>query len=348
MDQNKLRNEGVFDLDKVEEPNDLNEVICNLMVNPNLSMLNYFNDFGGIAPDPQLEDGNNEDDCRVISLDGGETFLAMSTHATNHLLESDAKTAVEILISRAVRRMICMGGTPKAITAMLYHINYADPVGCNIASEAKRGIESAAKAYNLQVANAKIRFDYSGELDNLSHTVIVSLMGTLESDGKGNAYQVASSFKEKGNNIFMIGRSSNDLASSEYIEFYHGINHSMLPEFDLNFEIKLYSAIKDLIDLKLVENASPVGRGGLFFSLLRAGWKNALGFDITTDAEVRRDSFLFGEAMGRMIVGVDEENEDEFVDCLLSKKIPFFALGHVTKGEIRIDDESFGFVNKMQ
>ena len=70
-------------------------------------------------------------------------------------------------------------------------------------------------------------------------------------------------------------------------------------------------------------------------------------FTPATDAEIRKDAFLFGEAMGRIVVGVDPKNVDEFVDLMTSLKVPFFALGHVTKGEIRIDDESFGFVDKV-
>jgi phosphoribosylformylglycinamidine synthase len=99
--------------------------------------------------------------------------------------------------------------------------------------------------------------------------------------------------------------------------------------------------------MKLIESASPVGKGGLFFTLLRAAIPNELGFDITTAAETRMDSFLFGEAMGRIIVGVSPENENEFVDALSDMKVPFFTLGHVTKGEIRIDDESMGYIDKM-
>jgi len=38
---------------------------------------------------------------------------------------------------------------------------------------------------------------------------------------------------------------------------------------------------------------------------------------------------------------------DDFVDLMSSMKVPFFALGHVTKGEIRIDDDSFGYIDKM-
>jgi phosphoribosylformylglycinamidine synthase len=30
---------------------------------------------------------------------------------------------------------------------------------------------------------------------------------------------------------------------------------------------------------------------------------------------------------------------------MLKKEIPFLALGHVTKGEMRIDDISFGFID---
>ena len=107
------------------------------------------------------------------------------------------------------------------------------------------------------------------------------------------------------------------------------------------------TAIKKLHKLKLIESASPVGKGGLFFTLLRAAIPNELGFDITTAAETRMDSFWFGEAMGRIIVGVNSEKGDEFVDALAEMKIPFFTLGHVTKGEIRIDDKSLGYIDKM-
>jgi phosphoribosylformylglycinamidine synthase len=99
--------------------------------------------------------------------------------------------------------------------------------------------------------------------------------------------------------------------------------------------------------LKLIESASPVGKGGLFFTLLRAAIPNELGFDITTAAETRIDSFLFGEAMGRILVEVNSEKEDEFVDVLTEMKVAFFTLGHITKGEIRIDDNSLGYIDKM-
>jgi len=335
-----------FDIEQIPEPVKIEEVIYSLMVNPNLTPLNYFNDFSEIVPDPK-KIGSDYDESGIFELEDGTKLLAMTTHALHHHLESDPQKAAEILVSRATRKMVCYGAKPIAVSAMLYHINYSDPNEQFIAAGAKVGLENAAKAYNLKISDRKIRFDFFGEHGAQAPTMIVSILGSLKKDKKGEIKNITQSFKQKGNNIFLIGRISDDISTSDYLEFYHGITDSPLPEFDLNLETKVISSVNSLIENDLILNATPVAKGGIFFTLLRACWLNGLGFDITTAAEVRTDAFLFGEAMGRVVVGVSKEKEDEFVDFMFESKVPFFTLGHVTKGEIRIDDESFGFIDKM-
>jgi len=212
-----------------------------------------------------------------------------------------------------------------------------------IASGAKKGLENAAHRFHLKITDRKIRFDHFKGHGPVPPTLIISMMGTI-----GNRANLTShEFKNKGNNIFLIGRPSDDIGASEYLEFYHGISNSPLPAFNIEAEVHLSEVLLKLHELQLVSSASPVGKGGLFFTLLRAAFPNNLGFDITTDAETRKDAFLFGESMGRIIVDVEAEKEDQFVDVLSEMKIPFFMLGHVTRGEIRIDDESLGFTDKM-
>ena len=334
-----------FEIEQIPEPEKINEVIYSLMVNPNLTPLNYFNDFSDLVPDPK-NIGTDSEDSGIFELEDGTKLLAMSTHALHHHLESDPQKAAEILVSRATRKMVCSGAKPIAISAMLYHINFSDPNEQFIAAGAKMGLENAAKAFNLKISDRKIRYDFFGEHGSQTSTMIVSLLGALSSEN-GSVKKITQSFKKKGNNIFLIGKNTDDISTSDYLEFYHGITESPLPEFDLEFETKVINMVKQLIDKDLVESASPVAKGGIFFTLLRSCWLNGLGFDITTAAEVRTDAFLFGESMGRVIVGVSKEKEEEFVDFMFESKIPFFTLGHVTKGEIRIDDESFGFIDKM-
>ena len=104
----------------------------------------------------------------------------------------------------------------------------------------------------------------------------------------------------------------------------------------------------ELISKNLVQSAHDVSDGGLFITLLESAMPRNLGFDITTDAEIRPDAFLFGEAQGRIVVSVSTSRETHFIDYMVANKIPFTALGHVTKSEIRVDDVSFGFISDMK
>lgn len=337
-----IENKEVFSIDQIEEPNDIHDVVFNLMVNPNLAPVNYFNDFSDEGFELESLVNDDTDDAGVFTIDSGQ-MMAMTTHAFHHHLENDPGTATEILISRAVRRMACYGARPLAVSAFLYHINIADPNGQFIASGAKKGLERAGSRFGLKISDRKIRFDYFSAHGPVAPTIIISLMGCIDNKEKILTHQL----KTKGNNIFVIGRSYNDINSSEYLEFYHGVQDSPLPVFDIDLEVKLQKVMAALIDKEIISSASPVGKGGLFFSLMRAGMPGGLGFDITTDAEIRKDAFLFGESMGRILVGVPKSKVDDFVDLMQGTRLPFFTLGHVTRGEIRIDDESFGFIDKM-
>ena len=331
-----------FAIDQLPEEQDIQDIVFNLMVDPNLAPINYFNDFTEEAIDVSSMSNDENDETGMFCSENGQ-MMAISTHALHHHLDADPQQATEILISRAVRKMICFGAIPEAISSFLYHINIGDPNGQFIAAGAKKGLENACKKFNIKLTDRKIRFDYFSAHGPVYPTIIISIMASIPDKDK----LVTHSFKTKGNNLFMIGKSYDDVNSSEYLEFYHEISDSSLPAFDLDTEVKLHDIMKMLIEAAYITSANPVSKGGLFFTLLRAGMPSGLGFDITTDAEVRRDAFLFGEAMGRIVVGVDPKKVDEFVDFMCSLKVPFFALGHVTKGEIRIDDESFGFIDKM-
>lgn len=340
IDQNNPIQE--FSIDQLNEEQDIHDIVFNLMANPNLAPINYFNDFTEESLDIDSMTNGDADETGIFASQNGE-LLAISTHALHHHLEIDPQQATEILISKAVRKMICLGAEPQAVSSVLYHINVADPNGQFIAAGAKKGLENACRKFNIKLADRKIRFDYFSAHGPVYPTIIISIVASIVEKDR----VITPVFKKKGNSIFMIGQSYDDINSSEYLEFYHEIPDSSLPAFNIDHEVKLHGVIRTLLDHKLLSFASPVGRGGLFFTLLRAGLPSGFGFDITSDAEIRRDAFLFGEAMGRLIVGVDPGKVDDFVDLMSGLKVPFFALGHVTKGEIRIDDESFGFIDKM-
>jgi phosphoribosylformylglycinamidine synthase len=155
-------------------------------------------------------------------------------------------------------------------------------------------------------------------------------------------------FKQKGDLIFVLGECTNDIASSEYLASYHGIKASPAPHFDLEKEYALHQVVKGLISNELVNAVHDVSDGGLFVTLVEMSMPRELGFDIETDSEIREDAYLFGEGQGRVIVSVTEDNEEDFLEFMMTSDINFTLLGHVTKGKMMIDNEHYGFVTEAK
>ena len=145
--------------------------------------------------------------------------------------------------------------------------------------------------------------------------------------------------------IFLIGRSDNDISSSEYLSVFHNVHESAAPKFDLEYEMKLQKIVSELIVRQLVNSAHDVSLGGLFVALVECALPGGLGFDVTSPAEIRGDAFLFGESQSRVVVSVTADQETNFLDYMMETGLHFSALGHVTKEELRVDDVSFGFIS---
>jgi phosphoribosylformylglycinamidine synthase len=155
-------------------------------------------------------------------------------------------------------------------------------------------------------------------------------------------------FKHAGDIIVLIGESRNDINSSEYLHKIHGVEFSQAPYFDLEEEYALQQTLMNIIKEKLILSAHDVSEGGLFVTLCESGFWNSLGFDIKTDDELRKDSFLFGEGQSRVVVSLASVNLSKLKSKLAATGIPYTVLGTVTPGNVNIDSESWGNINDWQ
>jgi phosphoribosylformylglycinamidine (FGAM) synthase-like enzyme len=85
-----------------------------------------------------------------------------------------------------------------------------------------------------------------------------------------------------------------------------------------------------------------VSEGGLFITLLESAMVNCLGFEIETDATIRKDAFLFGEGQSRVVVSTSSEKAFVIENICKEFGVPVNVLGTVTDGKMSIDGQSFG------
>lgn len=286
-----------FNINQVPEPEDLQNVIYSMVAIPHLSPVNIFNDFASPLPDPKDVGKEDMSEAGIFQIDDDGKLFSLIIYADHRRLAIDPFVAAQILVAKAVRRLVCYGAEPTAMSAFLNNVDIANPIAQEMVIAARLGLDAAASAFDLQFSHRKIFYDYSNADGFIPPTLIVSLVGKIDNRDR----IMTSKLKSKGHNILLIGRTFNDINASEYLDHYHEIKESPLMYFNLAFESKLMVVIKELIHRDLVISASPVGIGGLFFTLLRNALPNELGFDITTDAEIRTDAFLFGEGMGGLL-----------------------------------------------
>ena len=211
---------------------------------------------------------------------------------------------------------------------------YEDAELCNM-------VATTQASQNLACTGASpVAFFKFPSSDDTCHQPVLGLVGLLAKDAPSTTL----SFSNKGDMIYLLGRSVEDIASSEYLYSVHNIHPSPAPWMNPQEQSRLQTILAEAIFKNLISGINSITKGGMFTALIESSLQHQLGFDITTDAEIREDAFLFGEALGRFIVSTSEEHDAAFVDLMTRHKIPVTTLGHTTKGEIRIDDISYGFI----
>jgi phosphoribosylformylglycinamidine synthase len=333
-----------YSVSKIPEPSNLREVAWFLMKQPNLASKRWVIEQYDTMVGTANMSTNFPSDAGVVNIKGTNRALALTVDCNPRYVRADPETGTAIAVAEAARNIVCSGGKPIAITNCL---NFGNPYNPEVFWQftgAIKGMAEACHKFGTPVTGGNVSFynqtNLREKIEPVYPTPTIGMLGIIENKN----HLMTLSFKNKGNMIYLIGESKNDISSSEYLVSYHNVKNSPAPWFDIDFEMKLHSVISELIRHNLINSAHDVSDGGLFMTLLESSIQNSLGFDITGDAEIRPDAFLFGESQGRIVVTVTPHRENEFIDYMIEKKFPFSTLGHVTKGEMRIDDESYGFI----
>jgi len=334
-----------FSIDDIKEPDDLKDVAFQLLAHPNIASKRWvYEQYDSMVGTKNMAT-NKPADAGIVNIKGTNRALAMTVDCNSRFVNADPEVGTMIAVSEAARNITCAGGNPSAITNCLNFGNPYNPESYWQFVGAIKGMSAACLKFETPVTGGNVSFYNQTVTDGVEVPVFptptIGMIGLVEDKNK----TMSLDFKSKGDLIFILGQSYNDISSSEYLVSYHGVKESPAPYFNLEEEYALHQVVKGLISNAHVNAVHDISDGGLFVTLTEMGMPRGLGFDIVTDSEVREDAFLFGEGQGRVVVAVNEDQEDAFIEEMMGSGISFTLLGHVTKGKMMVDDEHFGFID---
>jgi phosphoribosylformylglycinamidine synthase len=284
---------------------------------------------------------NNPSDAAIVNLKGSNKALALKVDCNSRYVNADPETGCAIAVAEAARNITCSGGVPSGVTNCL---NFGNPYNPEVYWQFVGSIKGMGKAclkFQTPVTGGNVSFYNQSSYEGpVFPTPTIGMLGIVD-DKK---HITSLSFKNEGDAIIIIGRSRNDINSSEYVYSYQGIKNTSAPDFDLDEEYNVQAAIREMIRAGAVHSAHDCADGGLFITLLESGMQHQLGFDITSAENVRKDAFLFGEAQSRVIVSCAANNTEVIKTIAEKHGVAFNVLGTVKGNACVVDGKNFGTV----
>jgi len=334
-----------FDMHSIPEPSDIQTIAKQLIELPNIASKKWIYDQYDSMVGAGNTNTNNPSDAAIVLAKPTNKALALTTDCNSKYVFANPRVGAMIAVAESARNIVCSGGQPLGVTNCLNFGNPYDPAVYYQFVEAIKGMGEACVKFDTPVTGGNVSFYNQSPDGPVYPTPTIGMVGLLDNvDNKMTMY-----FKETGDHIYVIGYLKNDIASSEYLHKIIGEEFSPAPYFDLQEEFDMQKMVTNLISNQLISSAHDVSEGGLMITLLESAFQRNKGFEVAqTDADIRKDAYWFGEAQGRVVVSVSQENNDAFMTAINAQQVPCVKLGMVSEQNVVIDNENWGSISNWK
>lgn len=326
-----------YDLSQISNDIDYNDTLLRLLAAPNICHKGWvFEQYdASVRTNTAVGPGS---DAAALRIRKTRKALAMTTDCNGRYCYLNPRRGALLAVAEAARNIACTGGRGIAITNCLNFGNPYDPEIYYGFSEAVAGMGEACRFLETPVTGGNVSF-YNEDPDHAVYpTPTIGMVGIIDDiDHITTAW-----FKDKGDDIYLLGENKNELGASEYLSEIHGLKKGIVPEIDLPFEKRLQDTILEMIRGGLIKSAHDTSEGGLVIALAECcigDRENMIGAEIRLDfGRLRRDAVLFGETTSRIIFSASDDLEERLTKIASEHDIPIQKLGKTGGKELIIND----------
>ncbi len=339
-----LKKINSFDPEKIPLPENLKAIAEQLIALPNIASKRWIYEQYDSMVGAGNTSTNGVSDAAIVLAKPTNKAMALTTDCNSRYVYADPYKGAMIAVAEAARNIVCSGGEPLGVTNCLNFGNPYDPEVYWQFTNAIKGMGEACLKFDTPVTGGNVSFYNQSPDGPVYPTPTIGMVGLLESiDDK-----MTMNFKNAGDEIFLLGKSRNDINSSEYLHKIIGEEFSPCPYFDLNEEYELQKVVSSLIKEKIIASAHDVSEGGLFVTLMESAFPGDFGFMAMGDDAIRSDAFWFGEAQSRIVVSVKPQYAEQFKRIIKEWGATCSRIGAVKTGEIQIENENWGSIGEWK
>jgi phosphoribosylformylglycinamidine synthase len=262
--------------------------------------------------------------------------VAATVDCNSRYVYLDPYEGAKAVVAEAARNLSCVGAEPIAVTDNLNFGSPEKPIGYWQLASACRGLSEGCSELGTPVTGGNVSlynetFDAEGNPQPIYPTPVVGMVGLIPDLTKicGQGWQNA------GDIIYLLGlpiqskiqnpKSKIELGASEYLATIHKTIAGKPPRVDFDLERRVQKACREGIRAGWVNSAHDAAEGGLTVAIAESCLSGNLGaeinFPISANHDSRFDEVLFGEGGARILVSVNEENQEKW-ESYLQEHLP--------------------------
>lgn len=338
-------------------PKNLDDVWLDLLANPNLCsrspMYTMFDQVVG-ANTLQRPGGDSailrlRRQANSEELNGAEpkpeSAIAVTLDSNSLYVMMEPYLGTVQTIAEGMRNLAAVGARPLALAACM---NFGNPEEyrdvCDM-SESIRGLGDASKLWDIPVLSRQMCLGNGKEGSPSMPTPAILMAGLIDDIDK----TCGIGFRDKGDLIFLIGLTKNEIYCTEYSSYTHKYVNKLVPDIEFEVEKKYCDFVVSLIQQKLINSAHDLSGGGLAIALTECCMVRSrpIGATFTIDNQefesphglipLRADAALFGESSARFLLSCAPSKEAAFREACEENGILISGIGKVGGRDIVIN-----------
>jgi len=321
-----LRQAWSFDQASLPEPDDYGRILLRLLGSPNLCSRRWIWEQYDHMVQANTVEGPGGDAAVLRIREAAPMGLAITMDGNSRQVYLDPYEGARLQVAEAARNLACVGAEPRIVTDGLNFGNPDKPDRYYQFREAVRGIADACREFDTAVVSGNVSFYNESPEGPIHPTPIIGMLGVLPDVG----CRSGSGFVNAGDVVWLVGDldPKASLGASEYLAVVHGMEAGRPARLDVDLELRLQAAVRELIQGGLAASAHDCSEGGLVIAVAECCIRGKKGATLTLP-NVSAEA-LFGEAPSRIILSVTRENSAAARQRLDAAGVPVAELGEVS------------------
>jgi phosphoribosylformylglycinamidine synthase subunit PurL len=246
--------------------------------------------------------GPEATDAAIVRVKETGTSLAMSLDGNGRYTYLSPREGAMLAVAECCRNLSTVGAFPVAATNCL---NFGNPERPEIMAqlvEAIEGMSDACRAFNTPITGGNVSLYNETLGEGIYPTPVIGIVGLMKTEAP-----VTIPFKNGGRSVILLGGIGNcddvRFGSSQYVKEIVKQLWGLPPALDLDRELRVQSAIREIISEGLAESAHDLSDGGLGVALAECSFGPAeIGAQIDIAADLRPEVLAFHEGPSRILL----------------------------------------------